>query len=93
MLPPNEEEALGWHPAPEFWSANRAEHRFVDGHELIAFDLPAAHGFPAEIGWELFGGVDCATLIATGQATTFEAAKAAAEAALTARARLPLSGE
>ena len=43
MLPPDEEEGLGWHPAPEFWSANRAEHRFADGHELIAFDLPAAH--------------------------------------------------
>ena len=54
MLPPDDKEALGWHPVPEFWSANRAEHRFVDGHELIAFDLPAAHGFPAEIGWELF---------------------------------------
>ena len=66
MLPPNEEKAIGWHPAPEFWSANRAEQRFVDGHQLIAFDLPVAGGFPAEIGWELFGGVDCATLIATG---------------------------
>ena len=93
MSPPDEAEALGWHSAPEFWSANRAEQRFVDGHQLIAFDLPVAGGFPAEIGWELFGGVGCATLIATGQVATFEAAKAAAEAALTARARLPLSGE
>jgi hypothetical protein len=28
-----------WRPDPEFWSANRAEHRFADGHELVAFDL------------------------------------------------------
>jgi len=41
---------------PEFWSANRAEHHFADGHELVAFDLLAANGYPATIGWELFGG-------------------------------------
>jgi hypothetical protein len=68
-------------------SANRAEHRVVDGHELVAFDLPAANGFPAEIGWELFGGPDGSTLIATGQAATFDAAKGAAEAAFAAHTR------
>ncbi|WP_316184796.1 hypothetical protein [Bradyrhizobium sp. SZCCHNRI1003] len=81
------EAATGWHPDPEFWSANRAEHRLVDGYELVAFDLPAANGFPAEIGWELFGGPDGSALIATGQAATFDAAKAAAEAALAAHTR------
>jgi hypothetical protein len=82
MSPLKKEAAIGWHPDPEFWSANRAERRLVDGYELVAFDLPAANGFPAEIGWELFGGPDCSALIATGHATTFDAAKAAAEAAL-----------
>jgi hypothetical protein len=36
-----------WRPDSEFWSANRAEHRFTDGYELAAFDLPAANGCPA----------------------------------------------
>ena len=44
-----------WRPDPECWSANRAEHRYADGYELVAFDLPAAKGYPAIIGWELFG--------------------------------------
>jgi hypothetical protein len=35
-----------WHPDSEFWSANRAEHHFADGYELVAFDLPAADGYP-----------------------------------------------
>ena len=25
-----------WRPNSEFWSANRAEHRFADGYELVA---------------------------------------------------------
>jgi hypothetical protein len=29
-------------PASESWSANRAEHRFADGYELVAFDLACA---------------------------------------------------
>jgi hypothetical protein len=45
-----------WRPDSEFWSANRAEHHLADGYELVAFDLPAANGYPATIGWELFGG-------------------------------------
>ncbi len=24
-----------WHLDPEFWSANRAEHRFANGYELV----------------------------------------------------------
>ena len=70
-----------WHPDSEFWSANRAEHRFADGHELVAFDLPAANGYPATIGWELFGGLEYMTLVASGQAASFGEAKAACEAA------------
>jgi hypothetical protein len=48
-------------PNSEFWSANRAEHCFADGYELVAFDLPAANGYPATIGWELFGGLEYMT--------------------------------
>jgi hypothetical protein len=70
-----------WRPDPEFWSANRAEHRFADGYELVAFDLPAANGYPAAIGWELFGGLDYMTLVASGQAASLSEAKAACEAA------------
>src|SRR5216683_8038846 len=70
-----------WRPDSEFWSANRAEHRFADGYELVAFDLPAANGYPATIGWELFGGPDYMTQVSSGQAASFGEAKAACEAA------------
>ena len=55
-----------WRPDSEFWSANRAEHRFADGYELVVFDLPAVNGSPAVIGWELFGRPDYLTLVASG---------------------------
>ena len=71
-----------WRPDSEFWSANRAEHRFADGYELVVFDLPAANGYPATIGWELFGGLEYMTLVASGQATSLSEAKDACEAAL-----------
>src|ERR1700674_2147494 len=78
-----------WRPDCEFWSANRAEHRFADGYELVAFDLPAANGYPATIGWELFGGLKYMTLVASGQAASLSEAKEACEAALVqARAAL-----
>jgi hypothetical protein len=71
-----------WRPDSEFWSANRAEHRFADGYELVAFDLPAANGYPAAIGWELFGGLEYMTLVVSGQAASFAEAKDACEVAL-----------
>ena len=71
-----------WRPDSEFWSANRAEHRFADGYELVVFDLPAVNGSPAVIGWELFGGTDYLTLVASGQAASLIEAKAACEVAL-----------
>ena len=71
-----------WRPDSEFWSANRAEHRFADGYELVAFDLPAGNGYPAIIGWELFGGLEYMTLVASGQAASVSEAKHACEAAL-----------
>ena len=71
-----------WRPDSEFWSANRAEHRFADGYELVAFDLPAANGYPAIIGWELFGGIGYLTLVVSGQTASLGEAKAACEAAL-----------
>ncbi len=46
-----------WHNDSEFWSANRAEHRFANGYELVVFDLPASNGYAAQIGWELVGGI------------------------------------
>jgi hypothetical protein len=71
-----------WRPDPQFWSANRAEHRFADGYELVAFDLPATNGDPATIGWELFGGLDYMTLVASGEAASLSEAKDDCEAAL-----------
>ena len=59
-----------------------AEHRFADGYELVVFDLPAAKGYPATIGWELFGGLEYMTMVASGQAASFGEAKAACEKAL-----------
>ena len=46
-------KAMSQPSARNMWrpdSANRAEHRFADGHELVAFDLPAANNYPATIG-------------------------------------------
>jgi hypothetical protein len=71
-----------WRRDAEFWSANQVEHRFADGYELVAFDLPAANDYPAIIGWELFGGPEHMTLVASGQAASFGEAKDACEAAL-----------
>jgi hypothetical protein len=71
-----------WRPDAEFWSANRAEHRLAEGYELVAFDLPAANGYPATIGWELFGGLEYMTLVTSGQAASLSEAKDACEAAL-----------
>ena len=71
-----------WRRDSEFWSANRAEHRFADGYELVVFDLPAANGYPATIGWELFGGLEYTTLVTSGQAASLSEAKDACEAAL-----------
>jgi hypothetical protein len=78
-----------WRPDCEFWSANRAEHRFTDGYELVAFDLPAANGYPATIGWELFGGLKYMTLVASGQAASFGEAKDACEAELVQALAVP----
>jgi hypothetical protein len=52
------------------------------GYKLVAFDLPATNGYPATIGWELFGGLQYMKLVASGQAASLSEAKAACEAAL-----------
>jgi hypothetical protein len=45
---------IAWKPDPEFWSATRAEHAFVEGYELVAFDIPPGRGGPQRaIGWEV----------------------------------------
>jgi hypothetical protein len=46
------------------------------------FGLPATNGYPAIIGWELFGGLGYMTLVASGQAESLSEAKDASEAAL-----------
>jgi hypothetical protein len=44
-----------WRTDPEFWAATRAEHAFVKGYELVAFDIPATPEFPQRvIGWEVW---------------------------------------
>jgi len=46
---------IAWKPDPEFWSATRAEHAFVEGYELVAFDIPPGPGGPQRvIGWEVW---------------------------------------
>jgi hypothetical protein len=42
---------------------------------------PTANGYPATIGWELFGGLEYMTLVASGQAARFGEAKNACDAA------------
>lgn len=44
-----------WQRDPEFSSATRAEHAFVEGYELVAFDIPpGAGGAERTIGWEVW---------------------------------------
>jgi hypothetical protein len=44
-----------WKRDPEFSSATRAEHAFVEGYELVAFDIPpSAGGTQRAIGWEVW---------------------------------------
>jgi len=46
---------LVWRRDPEFSTATSAEHAFVEGYELVAFDIPP--GKPGEvriIGWEVW---------------------------------------
>ena len=46
---------VAWKPDPEFWSATRAERAFVEGYELVAFDIPPGAGGPQRvIGWEVW---------------------------------------
>ena len=44
-----------WQRDPEFASAARAEHAFVEGYELVAFDIPPDKtGAEHVIGWEVW---------------------------------------
>ena len=46
---------VAWKPDPEFWSATRAQRAFVEGYELVAFDIPPGAGGPQRvIGWEVW---------------------------------------
>ena len=43
-----------WQRDPEFSSATRAQHAFVEGYELVAFDIPpGAGGAERAVGWEV----------------------------------------
>jgi len=44
-----------WQRDPEFSSATQAEHAFVEGYELVAFDIPPGPaGARRAIGWEVW---------------------------------------
>jgi hypothetical protein len=44
-----------WKRDPEFSSATKAEHAFVEGYELVAFDIPPDNpGAERVIGWEVW---------------------------------------
>jgi len=46
---------VAWRHDPEFSSATQAEHAFVEGYELVAFDIPPGAGGPERvIGWEVW---------------------------------------
>ena len=46
---------VAWKPDPEIWSATRAQRAFVEGYELVAFDIPPGAGGPQRvIGWEVW---------------------------------------
>ena len=80
---PTNNAASRWTRLGAMWSAEQAEHAHVAGYELTAFVLAAdrAKGWDRQIGWEVHGGAKLLDLIATGDADSFENAKAQAEAA------------
>ena len=44
-----------WKHDPEFWWATRAERAFIQGYELVAFDIPPGPAGPQRvIGWEIW---------------------------------------
>ena len=67
-----------WQPLKEAWTAERAEHAYVPGYELIVMQLAADRemGWKAEISWEVYGGEKFLDQISTGVAATFDDAKA-----------------
>jgi ribosomal protein S12 methylthiotransferase accessory factor YcaO len=63
-------------------AAYRAEQAIAGDFKLTVFDLPSGYLGPSEVIWEMFGPPGWQTLLATGKANRFDAAKAAAERAL-----------
>lgn len=67
---------IEWKPAAGNPNSQQA---FVGEFELLVFPLAAD---PNQIGWELYGRSDQRPLLASGEADSADAAKAAAEEAL-----------
>jgi hypothetical protein len=64
-----------WRLDPELWSANRTEHRFADGHELVAFDCLPRTAIRRQSAGNCSAGLDSMTLVASGQAASLREAK------------------
>jgi hypothetical protein len=71
-------------------SKERAEYALVHGHELIVWHA-AEHEVGEQLpryGWKLYSGPGLGTVVASGAAASYHAAKTAVEAAWRARADL-----
>lgn len=82
-------QASGWtNFRGVMWGASLAERavaiRGRRAFELLAFDLPPTEHHPRIIGWEVWTGPRFETSVGGGRADSFDAAKAAAEAAANA---------
>ena len=76
---------IEWKPDQEFSLHLPAEQAIVGDFKLVVFRVAADQLGPEEIIWEVFGPPRWQLFLETGRADSFDAAKIAAEQALTAR--------
>jgi len=85
-------DSIRWRPLhdSDMRSRERAEYALVHDHELIVWHA-AEHEVSEQLpryGWRLYSGPRLGIVVASGAAESYEAAKAAVEAAWRARVNL-----
>jgi hypothetical protein len=70
-----------WTPHPDIGAPSLAEHATMGPLELVAIEMRCAPEARGVIVWEVWGGPANTELVASGDASTFVAAKMAAEQA------------
>ncbi|WP_206245839.1 hypothetical protein [Novosphingobium terrae] len=69
-----------WEIDPEWGGGSYGEKANVWPFELVAYEIQASGEYDRKIGWEVFSGPMLHSLVAKGEAASFEAAQRAAEA-------------